>query len=58
MSKLKDKLAEIIPVYRDRIAKLRKEHASVELGVSTVGTSFGGLRGVNESDGQHGREKT
>jgi citrate synthase len=46
MSKLKQKLAEKIPEYRERITKLMKEYGDVEVDRVHIRQLYGGMRGV------------
>ncbi len=46
MSKLKQKLAEKIPSYRERITKLVKEYGDVEVDKVHIRQLYGGMRGV------------
>ncbi len=46
MSKLKQKLAEKIPGYRERITKLVKEYGDVEVDRVHIRQLYGGMRGV------------
>merc|ERR1711953_1145197 len=45
-SPLKEKLREIIPVQQEKVKKLRKEHGDKVLGSYTVGSAYGGMRGI------------
>ncbi|NMB98755.1 MAG: citrate (Si)-synthase, partial [Thermoanaerobaculaceae bacterium] len=44
MSKLKEKLKEIIPQYRDEIKSFVKENSQKTIGDITIGSVFGGMR--------------
>ncbi|NOX90847.1 MAG: citrate (Si)-synthase [Calditrichaeota bacterium] len=46
MSKLKQKLAEKIPSYRERITKLMKEYGDVEVDKVHIRQLYGGMRGL------------
>ena len=46
MSKLKQKLAEKIPSYRERITKLMKEYGDVEVDRVHIRQLYGGMRGL------------
>src|SRR3990172_6220749 len=46
MATLKEKLAQKIPVWREEIQKLNKEHGEKVIGEVTVGQAYGGMRGV------------
>lgn len=46
MSRLKQKLAERIPQYRERITTLVKEHGDVEVDKVTIRQMYGGMRGL------------
>ena len=46
MSKLRDRLAERIPIARDAIKKLQKEHGAHVISQATVAQAYGGMRGV------------
>jgi len=45
-SPLKEKLREIIPVQQEKVKKIRKEHGDKVLGSYTVGSAYGGMRGI------------
>lgn len=44
---LKEKIAEQLPLWRERINKLIKENGDIKIGDVTVGQILGGMRGVN-----------
>ena len=46
MSKLKARMAELIPGVRDQIKKLTKEHGSQVISQVTIEQAYGGMRGV------------
>lgn len=46
MSKLKEKLAEKIPAYRERVTRLVKEHGDVVIDQVHVRQMYGGMRGL------------
>jgi citrate synthase len=46
MSKLKAKLAEKIPAYRERVTRLVKDYGDVKVGEVKIGQFYGGMRGV------------
>lgn len=46
MATLQQKLAQLIPEYRQKIKTFRKEHGAKEISKVTVGQFLGGLRGV------------
>ncbi len=46
MSKLKQKIAEKIPGYRDRVIKLMKEYGEVEVDKVHIRQFYGGMRGL------------
>ncbi len=46
MSKLKEKLAEKIPAYQKRVARLMKEYGDVEVDKVHIRQLYGGMRGV------------
>ncbi len=46
MSKLKEKLSEKIPIYRDRIKTLVKEYGDVVVDQVTIRQIYGGMRGI------------
>lgn len=46
MSKLRQRLAELIPGVRDTIKKLTKEHGAHVISQATVEQAYGGMRGV------------
>jgi len=45
-SPLKEKLREIIPAQQEKVKKIRKEHGDKVLGSYTVGSAYGGMRGI------------
>lgn len=46
MSKLKQKIIEKIPEYRERVSRLVKEHGDVKVDEVTIGQIYGGMRGL------------
>jgi citrate synthase len=46
MSKLQEKLAAQVPVFRDSVKKLQKEHGAKVISSVTVEQAYGGMRGV------------
>ena len=46
MSLLKEKLASILPKYREEVTNLRKNFKDVEISKVTLGQAYGGMRGV------------
>jgi citrate synthase len=46
MSKLHDKLNQLIPAWRDEVKKLQKEHGDKVISQVTVNQAYGGMRGV------------
>ncbi len=47
MSSLKQRLAERIPGWQDRVRTLNKVHGDVELGATSIGAALGGMRGLS-----------
>jgi citrate synthase len=45
-SGLKDRLAELVPTFRDEVKAFRAEHSSTVIGEVTVGMAYGGMRGI------------
>ncbi|MEW5807209.1 MAG: citrate (Si)-synthase [Acidobacteriota bacterium] len=46
MSKLKEKLSQLIPKWRDEVKNLQKEHGEKVISQVTVSQAYGGMRGV------------
>ena len=46
MSLLKDKLAEQIPILRDEIRRINRDHGEHKISEVTVGQAYGGMRGI------------
>ena len=46
MSKLRERLAERIPVARDTVKKIQKEHGDKVISQCTIAQAYGGMRGV------------
>lgn len=46
MTRMKEKLAAMLPEWRDRVTKLLKEHGDVEVNTVKISQFYGGMRGV------------
>ena len=46
MTQLKQKLADLLPAWRERVVRLLKEHGDTEVSQVKISQFYGGMRGV------------